>query len=240
MQVFVDAREHKFAELLRDEGISVHVQALKTGDVMIFGRGRTWIFERKTMSVFISGYTSVGAPWPAERSRMAGEVAHSKAVTVDVLLIGIRPEIDSQRHGYGKGMSGNELWAAIADLKYNYGIGVIPFTTDTNAARFVAHIVCRRLEKGCYDEGVAEADRDCEPPARDRKRKRGSSADEIMSGMLARLSGVSAQKAKAVVEAFHPRLDFNGATEKQIGDLVVGPRRIGPALAKVWMSLTTR
>ena len=239
-RVWADSGESAFAALLRAEGLEFEVKQLRTGDVMAFCRGRTWIFERKTIADFMSGYTELGGRWEAERARLAGEAQHSKAVTSDVLLIGPPPPNDGQSHGFGRGLTGHQFWAALADLRYNYGVGVWHFASELEAARFVARTVAARAGQGKFDEGVAVADRDAEPSPRDRKRARDESVDDLMAGLLARLRGMSEQKARALVDALQPRLTFHGATEAQIADVRVGKTRMGKALAATWVRLTQR
>lgn len=102
----------------------------------------------------------------------------------------------------------------------------------------MANSVATRAYLGQYDEGVADIDKDAAPLSCARKRKRDESPDELLAGMLTRVSGMSMKMAKEVVDALHPRLSFHGADHKAIADVKVGEqRRLGPAMARTLLRL---
>ena len=236
--VVVDSNAHEtpFAERLEQAGLAVERRPLKTGDVLVSGRGRHFIIERKAVNDFVGNHT-VGVAhngvnrWSAERSRLAGEAAASPSVTSLVLLHGIRPALDSQRHGFGRGMSGVDFYSSLMYTQLNFGVGVVHVPDETHAADWLVLLV-RNLEGGKLDEGVAEIDKNAAPPDLSRKRARDSTPRELITGMLGALPGVSSKKAAAVVAVYSTLSELGAADPKALAAVVCGGgRKLGPALA---------
>ena len=259
VQVVVDSNAHEnpLATLLEEAGLTIERRQLKTGDILVHGNGRSFLVERKHVNDLVSSCHTLSQTlpgrrrlhpsreqisnhtaashdginrWSTERSRLAGEAA-APSLTSVVLLHGVRPALDSQRHGYGAGMTGTDLFSSLQYTAFNYGVHVVHMPDENQVAAWIA-LLARNLTRGKLDAGTAVVDRDAKPPDLSRKRARDSTPRELVSSMLSALPGMSAKKAAAIALVYPAFTALADVDVKELAAVDCGGRKLGPALAK--------
>lgn len=216
MAIVLDNREHSLISLLP----TVPVQQLPVGDAWIkVGEQVKLVIERKTTADFEASF--LDGRYREQRTRLLAYCAEQKARALYVLEGGL----DGRRRSLDR----PALQKLIHRLLLRYGVAVY-FTKSTEDTASTLTILAQQLaEDAAVFEGEQLSYTDVQHVT---KKANKDDPKAFACAALQGCPGVSAKSAAAIWEVAQTWSRLLEMTEKELAEIKVGERRLGPAVAK--------
>ena len=221
MAIVLDNREHSLISLLP----TIPVQQLPVGDAWIkVGEQLKLVIERKTTADFEASF--LDGRYREQRTRLLAYCAEQKAKALYVLEGGL----DGRRRSLDR----PALQKLIHRLLLRYGVAVY-FTKSTEDTASTLTILAQQLtEDAAVFEGEQLSYTDVQHVT---KKANKDDPKAFACAALQGCPGVSAKSAAAIWEVAQTWQRLLEMTEKELAEIKVGERRLGPAVAKRLHSL---
>lgn len=230
--VRVDVRERGLVAALKDLGVEARVEALPVADAIVAGRAGEFFVERKKVPDLAASIKD--GRLRDQRARLL-EAAAGDPRRVVVVVEGAGRLQD----GSG-GVTGDALWGAVVNTNLRDNITVLR-TADVAETAYALV----KLGKGAW-VGTAAAAAACGGAQRTPRAVRKARPGGLAACMLEAVPGMGAKRAEAI--ATYLAADGRGGVlgfcagadaEAAVARIVVGGRKVGPALAaRVFAALT--
>ena len=216
MAIVLDNREHSLISLLP----TATVQQLPVGDVWIkVGEQTKLVVERKTTADFEASF--LDGRYREQRTRLLAFCAEQKAKALYILEGGL----DGRRRSLDR----PALQKLIHRLLLRYGVAVY-FTKSTEDTAATLTLLAQQLtEDAAVFEGEQLSYTDVQHVT---KKANKDDPKAFACAALQGCPGVSAKSAAAVWEVAQTWQRLLEMTEKELAEIKVGERRLGPAVAK--------
>jgi ERCC4-type nuclease len=217
MSILLDVREHGLIEIMG----GIPQQQLAVGDAWICDTGGNplVVVERKTTADFEASF--LDGRYREQRTRLLAFCAEKKARALYVLEGGI----DGRRRSLGR----DTLQKLLHRLMLRYGVAVW-HTTGLEDTAGTLRLLSAQVGE---DVKVFEAETVSYTDVNKVSKKENSENPTVFAvGCLQHCPGVSANAAKALVEAFGGFQGVLAAEEKMLAETKVGARKLGPVVAK--------
>jgi ERCC4-type nuclease len=217
MSILLDVREHGLIGLMGDTA----QQQLAVGDAWICDASGNplVVVERKTTADFEASF--LDGRYREQRTRLLAFCAEKKARPLYVLEGGV----DGRRRSLGR----DALQKLLHRLMLRYGVAVWHTTGLEDTAGTLKLLAAQVAE----DPKVFEAETVSYTDVMHTQKKANTDDPKVFAvGCLQVCPGVSANAAKALVEAFGGFQGVLAAEEKALADTKVGARKLGPVVAK--------
>jgi ERCC4-type nuclease len=216
MAIVLDNREHSLISLLP----TVTVQQLPVGDAWIkVGEQTKLVVERKTTADFEASF--LDGRYREQRTRLLAFCAEQKAKALYILEGGL----DGRRRSLDR----PALQKLIHRLLLRYGVAVY-FTKSTEDTAATLTLLAQQItEDAAVFEGEQLSYTDVQHVT---KKANKDDPKAFACAALQGCPGVSAKSAAAVWEVAQTWQRLLEMTEKELAEIKVGERRLGPAVAK--------
>lgn len=216
MAIVLDNREHSLISLLP----TATVQQLPVGDAWIkIGEQTKLVVERKTTADFEASF--LDGRYREQRTRLLAFCAEQKAKALYILEGGL----DGRRRSLDR----PALQKLIHRLLLRYGVAVY-FTKSTEDTAATLTLLAQQLmEDAAVFEGEQLSYTDVQHVT---KKANKDDPKAFACAALQGCPGVSAKSAAAVWEVAQTWQRLLEMTEKELAEIKVGERRLGPAVAK--------
>jgi ERCC4-type nuclease len=216
MAIVLDNREHSLISLLP----TATVQQLPVGDAWIkVGEQTKLVVERKTTADFEASF--LDGRYREQRTRLLAFCAEQKAKALYILEGGL----DGRRRSLDR----PALQKLIHRLLLRYGVAVY-FTKSTEDTAATLTLLAQQLtEDAAVFEGEQLSYTDVQHVT---KKANKDDPKAFACAALQGCPGVSAKSAAAVWEVAQTWQRLLEMTEKELAEIKVGERRLGPAVAK--------
>lgn len=216
MAIVLDNREHSLITLLP----TATVQQLPVGDAWIkVGEQTKLVIERKTTADFEASF--LDGRYREQRTRLLAFCAEQKAKALYVLEGGL----DGRRRSLDR----PALQKLIHRLLLRYGVAVY-FTKSTEDTAATLTLLAQQLtEDAAVFEGEQLSYTDVQHVT---KKANKDDPKAFACAALQGCPGVSAKSATAIWEVVQTWPRLLEMTEKELAEIKVGERRLGPAVAK--------
>jgi ERCC4-type nuclease len=216
MAIVLDNREHSLISLLP----TATVQQLPVGDAWIkVGEQTKLVVERKTTADFEASF--LDGRYREQRTRLLAFCAEQKAKALYILEGGL----DGRRRSLDR----PALQKLIHRLLLRYGVAVY-FTKSTEDTAATLTLLAQQLtEDAAVFEGEQLSYTDVQHVT---KKANKDDPKAFACAALQGCPGVSAKSAAAVWEVAQTWQHLLEMTEKELAEIKVGERRLGPAVAK--------
>ena len=223
MAIVLDNREHSLISLLP----TATVQQLPVGDAWIkVGEQTKLVVERKTTADFEASF--LDGRYREQRTRLLAFCAEQKAKALYILEGGL----DGRRRSLDR----PALQKLIHRLLLRYGVAVY-FTKSTEDTAATLTLLSQQLtEDAAVFEGEQLSYTDVQHVT---KKANKDDPKAFACAALQGCPGVSAKSAAAVWEVAQTWQRLLEMTEKELAEIKVGERRLGPAVAKRLRALLT-
>jgi len=246
-----------------EDGLAGHIQSKATGSTFVVGRERldvgdvrvtiatpdvaidTLLFERKTWADLQSSLRD--GRYKEQKARQMQAIAESNGRTRIIYLVELNRVLDWKSTGHPQfargGVTTKQTDAAILMSSIRDGIPVI----RTSGSEHTADVVLYLTKKAAANELDGNA-RAVEASAigyaglvKSSKKRANMDAGTTWQAMLATITGVSAKKARCIVDSYPTPSSLCAAyrtcttdkeTESLIADIQCGDRKIGKALSQ--------
>jgi ERCC4-type nuclease len=216
MAIVLDNREHSLISLLP----TATVQQLPVGDAWIkVGEQTKLVVERKTTADFEASF--LDGRYREQRTRLLAFCAEQKAKALYILEGGL----DGRRRSLDR----PALQKLIHRLLLRYGVAVY-FTKSTEDTAATLTLLAQQLtEDAAVFEGEQLSYTDVQHVT---KKANKDDPKAFACAALQGCPGVSAKSAGAIWEVAQTWQRLLEMTEKELAEIKVGERRLGPAVAK--------
>jgi ERCC4-type nuclease len=216
MAIVLDNREHSLISLLP----TATVQQLPVGDAWIKVSEQTkLVVERKTTADFEASF--LDGRYREQRTRLLAFCAEQKAKALYILEGGL----DGRRRSLDR----PALQKLIHRLLLRYGVAVY-FTKSTEDTAATLTLLAQQLTE---DTAVFEGEQLSYTDVQHVTKKANKDDPKAFAcGALQGCPGVSAKSAAAIWEVAQTWQRLLEMTEKELAEIKVGERRLGPAVAK--------
>jgi ERCC4-type nuclease len=223
MSIILDNREHSLISLLS----TATVQQLPVGDAWIKTSEQIrLVIERKTTADFEASF--LDGRYREQRTRLLAYCAEQKAKALYILEGGL----DGRRRSLDR----PALQKLIHRLLLRYGVAVY-FTKSTEDTAATLTILAQQLaEDSAVFEGEQVSYTDVQHVT---KKANKDDPKAFACAALQGCPGVSAKSAAAIWEVAQTWPRLLEITEKELAEIKVGERRLGPAVAKRLRTLLT-
>jgi ERCC4-type nuclease len=234
IRVDTNAAENALAEAIDrctvPEGFVVTRERLDVGDVSVTTEGGrdAVVFERKTWADLAASICD--GRFKEQKSRMTSTEEETRRYVYVVEGAAVASWTQTQR-----GISARCMWSALVKTCLRDGMVVLHARGPEDAAALVCY-VAEQLRTGGFAVGRGSGGGVVSGLSK-RKRDHLSTPTDIFRAMLTTVPGMSVEKADATVVRFPTVHCLQRASERDVADLLVGKRRLGPKMASVLKSV---
>lgn len=206
-------------EKLKADSVCVERRRLDVGDVLVTANGATVCMERKRWSDLAASICD--GRLKEQKSRMLPAEDVTYAYIIEGPLVGWG--------GSQRGVSHRCMWPALVKTALRDRITVFHTLSPEDTAELCLYVF-NQLNTG----GLKASAAGLVISGASSKRKRDNLSDpkDVLTAMLCQIPGMSASKAKTIVELHDSVAKLASVDEKELSDIVCGGRKIGPKLSK--------
>lgn len=225
-------RERALAEALtRQGGPAFVMEPMDVGDFGVRDASGTWLLvaERKTHADFAA--SNADGRYREQRARMMA--LRSRGTAVLYVLEGVWTSSETRTYGLGR-TTEIQLKRLTTRLVLRYGLPVLAADTIADTARWCRVLVAQLGDdpRAFQPEGGAEAAAMSGfTAALSTVKRENRTGGSVAAAMLSAIPGLGEKRCGALL-AEKSIADLVGMTAAEIGDLVVGGRRLGPKLGE--------
>lgn len=237
MNVIVDMRETtltaSLAPLLADiSGVTLTSAALPVGDVALqVGDRLAVLLERKSVDDLAASHRD--GRYKEQRARLLAQ--RGTGASIGYLLEG---RLDTASSFTRERFTEADLRNAVLRLQFRYTIPVFPTSSVSDSAAFVlAVVVALRRDPACFTGGLATTTAGAAAVYSEAihvRKADNSTPDRVVRSMLRVIPGLGPTAVEGVAVAVGSSFArLLALSEEELAAILLGKRRLGPALAKV-------